>query len=40
LRNYHAALALDGSYAPARRNIDRIAGENKYRRGKIDIDRR
>jgi DNA-binding response OmpR family regulator len=39
LRNYHAALALDGSYAPARRNIDRIAGENKYRRGKIDIDR-
>jgi len=39
LRNYHAALALDGSYVPARRNIDRIAGENKYRRGKIDIDR-
>jgi DNA-binding NtrC family response regulator len=39
LRNYHAALALDGSYAPARRNIDRIAGENMYRRGKIDIDR-
>jgi DNA-binding response OmpR family regulator len=39
LRNYHAALALDGSYAPARRNIDRVAGENKYRRGKIDIDR-
>ncbi len=39
LKNYHAALALDGSYVPARRNIDRIAGENKYRRGKIDIDR-
>lgn len=39
LRNYHAALALDGSYAPARRNIDRVAGENKFRRGKIDIDR-
>jgi DNA-binding NtrC family response regulator len=39
LRNYHAALALDGSYAPARRNIHRVAGENKYRRGKIDIDR-
>jgi DNA-binding response OmpR family regulator len=39
LRNYHAALALDSSYVPARRNIDRIAGENKYRRGKIDIDR-
>lgn len=39
LRNYHAALALDGSYAPARRNIYRISGENKYRRGKIDIDR-
>ena len=39
LRNYHAALALDASYAPARRNIERISGENKYRRGKIDIDR-
>lgn len=39
LRNYHAALALDGSYAPARRNIERISGENRYRRGKIDIDR-
>jgi DNA-binding response OmpR family regulator len=38
LRNYHAALALDASYAPARRNIERISGENKYRRGKIDID--
>jgi DNA-binding NtrC family response regulator len=39
LRNYHAALALDSSYAPARNNIERIAGEHKYRRGKIDIDR-
>lgn len=39
LRNYHAALSLDGSYAPARKNIERIAGENKYRRGRIDIDR-
>jgi DNA-binding response OmpR family regulator len=39
LKNYHAALSLDPSYAPARRNIERIAGENKYRRGKIDIDR-
>jgi len=39
LRNYHASLALDSSYAPARRNIHRISGENKYRRGKIDIDR-
>jgi DNA-binding response OmpR family regulator len=39
LRNYHAALALDSSYAPAHKNIDRIAGENMYRRGKIDIDR-
>jgi DNA-binding response OmpR family regulator len=39
LRNYHAALALDSSYAPARKNIERIAGENMYRRGKIDIDR-
>jgi DNA-binding NtrC family response regulator len=38
LRNYHASLALDPSYAPARRNIHRISGENKYRRGKIDID--
>jgi DNA-binding NtrC family response regulator len=38
LRNYHAALALDGSYAPARKNIERISGEHKYRRGKIDID--
>ena len=40
LKNYHAALSLDSSYAPARKNIERIAGENKYRRGKIDIDRR
>jgi DNA-binding response OmpR family regulator len=39
LKNYQAALSLDSSYAPARRNIERIAGENKYRRGKIDIDR-
>jgi DNA-binding response OmpR family regulator len=39
LKNYHAALSLDSSYAPARKNIERIAGENKYRRGKIDIDR-
>ena len=39
LKNYHAALSLDPSYAPARRNIERIAGENKYRHGKIDIDR-
>jgi len=38
LKNYHAALALDSSYIPARKNIERIAGENKYRRGKIDID--
>jgi DNA-binding response OmpR family regulator len=38
LKNYHAALSLDPSYAPARKNIERIAGENKYRRGKIDID--
>jgi DNA-binding response OmpR family regulator len=38
LRNYHAALALDASYAPARKNIERISAENKYRRGKIDID--
>ena len=38
LKNYQAALSLDASYAPARRNIERIAGENKYRRGKIDID--
>jgi DNA-binding response OmpR family regulator len=39
LKNYHAALSLDPSYIPARKNIERIAGENKYRRGKIDIDR-
>jgi len=39
LKNYHAALSLDSSYAPARKNIERIAGDNKYRRGKIDIDR-
>jgi len=39
LKNYHAALSLDPSYVPARKNIERIAGENKYRRGKIDIDR-
>jgi len=39
LKNYHAALSLDPSYLPARKNIERIAGENKYRRGKIDIDR-
>ena len=39
LKNYQAALSLDSSYAPALRNIERIAGENKYRRGKIDIDR-
>jgi DNA-binding response OmpR family regulator len=39
LKNYQAALSLDSSYAPARKNIERIAGENKYRRGKIDIDR-
>jgi DNA-binding NtrC family response regulator len=40
LRNYHAALALDSSYAPALKNIERISGENKYRRGHIDIDDR
>ena len=38
LRNYHAALSLDASYAPARKNMERIAGENKYRRGKIEIE--
>jgi len=38
LKNYHAAQSLDPSYVPARKNIERIAGENKYRRGKIDID--
>lgn len=37
LKNYHAALALDPSYEPAQKNIERIAGKGFYRRGKIDL---